>query len=523
MWLFGISAILWTCYNEGMPDFLSAPITNCPWEMMRLMDRNKPGDSPPMELKKIGGILLSREAYRLAFLLVTTSYTVSFFAKASTLCNTLLLAWGGTLFFVDLFTKRILFQSKRCIPLIVFMLLYMGTLLINRHMQPFENGKVLLVTGLELFLLLPYDRNLPMNRIEEQLIRFNRIVVWFSLVFSAAAIVMYLFWINGTVGGVFFGSSGGMLYGFYSGPNTGAALASASLALSLVTCHLTSGRPTRLTLINGVIQLLYLYLSNSRASLYAFVFFLVWYSLFFLKGLRTKVEGMAASGVVFLLAEPVKILLHGLQKGILWVVSIVRFLIREVVFLFDKWFGGPSDGAEAAPPHLTEPVQTSPPDKDIAMGFLNGRAELWRCGGDILRDHPLFGVGSRNLPEVARRYRPIEELPGIDGGGMHNIVMQILVSNGVLGFAALASYALICLVQLIGYFKEHRLSTHSSRTVLLCVCILFLLLVQNMVENTILFSASFHAAIFWSYLGFALFYIDNSRTIKTEVDRTPQA
>ena len=123
MWLFGISAILWTCYNEGMPDFLSAPITNCPWEMMRLMDRNKPGDSPPMGLKKIGGILLSREAYRLAFLLVTTSYTVSFFAKASTLCNTLLLAWGGTLFFVDLFTKRILFQSKRCIPLIVFMLL----------------------------------------------------------------------------------------------------------------------------------------------------------------------------------------------------------------------------------------------------------------------------------------------------------------------------------------------------------------------------------------------------------------
>lgn len=471
--------------------------------------------------KGIGGILLSREAYQLAFLFVTTGYSVGFFAKASTLCNTILLIWGGVLFLVDLFTKRILFQSKRCIPLIVFILLYMVTLLVNRHMQFFENGKVLLVTGIEFFLLLPLDRHLPASSVERQMIRFNRIVVWFSLFFSGAAIFMYLFWINGTAGGIAFGSSGGMLYGLYSGPNTGAALASASLALALVSCHLTPRRPTPLTAVNSVIQLLYLYLSNSRASLYAFVFFLILYSLFFLKSRRAKVGGIVSAGAVYLLAEPVKALLHGLQKGVLWVSSVVRFLIGEVVFLFDQWFGGPSEGPTPAPPHLSEPIKTTPPDKDIAMGFLNGRAELWACGGDILRDHLLFGVGSRNIPEVARRYRPADALPGIDGGGLHNIVMQLLVSNGVLGFAALAAYAVICLIQLIGYFKFFRLSTRPSRTVLLCVCVLLLLLVQNMVENTILFGASFHAAIFWSYLGFGFFFVDRSRTEEQGVGRTP--
>lgn len=473
---------------------------------------DKTGGIPTTGSKGIGGVLLSREAYRLAFLFVTTGYSVGFFTKVSTLCNTILLIWGGVLFLADLFTKRISFQSKRCIPLIVFMLLYMVTLFINRHMQPFENGKVLLVTGIELFLLLPLDRSLPASSVECQMIRFNRIVIWFSLIFSGAAIFMYLFWINGTAGGIAFGSSGGMLYGLYSGPNTGAALASSSLALALVSCHLTSRRAAPLTVVNGVIQLLYLYLSNSRASLYAFVFFLILYSLFFLRSRRAKVGGIVSAGAVYLLAGPVKTLLHGLQKGILWVSSVVRFLIGEVVFLFDRWFGGPTEGPAPAPPHLSEPVKTSPLNKDIAMGFLNGRAELWACGGEILRDHPLFGVGSRNIPEVARRYRPADALPGIDGGGLHNIVMQLLVSNGVLGFAALAAYAVICLIQLIGYFKISRLSTRTSRTVLLCVCVLLLLLVQNMVENTILFGASFHAAIFWSYLGFGFFFVDKSRT-----------
>ncbi|MBN1885186.1 MAG: O-antigen ligase family protein [Candidatus Krumholzibacteriota bacterium] len=62
------------------------------------------------------------------------------------------------------------------------------------------------------------------------------------------------------------------------------------------------------------------------------------------------------------------------------------------------------------------------------------RIELLRGGLGIVRDHPVLGVGTMDLADVYRRYKP----PGAIHvhGHMHNIFLQVAVTRGIVGLAA---------------------------------------------------------------------------------------
>jgi len=60
------------------------------------------------------------------------------------------------------------------------------------------------------------------------------------------------------------------------------------------------------------------------------------------------------------------------------------------------------------------------------------RMELLRGGWNIFKDHPLVGVGSMDLDETYRRYKPPEAVHVF--GHMHNIFLQVAVTMGLVGF-----------------------------------------------------------------------------------------
>ena len=91
---------------------------------------------------------------------------------------------------------------------------------------------------------------------------------------------------------------------------------------------------------------------------------------------------------------------------------------------------------------------------------------------------------------------------------MHNIIMQVLVSNGILGFLALLVFIVPIIFVYLKYLIDSKLKSHSSKTVLLVSALLLMLLVHNMVEASILYSASYMATVFWTYLGYGLFIMD---------------
>jgi len=63
------------------------------------------------------------------------------------------------------------------------------------------------------------------------------------------------------------------------------------------------------------------------------------------------------------------------------------------------------------------------------------RLILWDAGWRMFREHPVTGVGLQDLKPLVARYRSPEahEPPH---GHMHNVYLQVLVTMGVVGFAA---------------------------------------------------------------------------------------
>jgi O-antigen ligase len=63
-----------------------------------------------------------------------------------------------------------------------------------------------------------------------------------------------------------------------------------------------------------------------------------------------------------------------------------------------------------------------------------GRLSMWRSGGDIIRAHPVIGVGCQDLLALYRRYRYPDWT--FESGHFHNNFVQLAVSTGALGVAA---------------------------------------------------------------------------------------
>jgi len=87
-----------------------------------------------------------------------------------------------------------------------------------------------------------------------------------------------------------------------------------------------------------------------------------------------------------------------------------------------------------APPYVESRIESI---VDLNHPENASRLMLWKNGLKIFADHPIVGVGDIDIHELYLRYMD----PGdpAQHGHLHNIAMQILVTLGILGFAAVAA------------------------------------------------------------------------------------
>lgn len=451
---------------------------------------------------------LNRSYYREAFLAITIMFTISFFTPFSTILNLFLLLWGGVLILEDFLTKRIIFKSKRCIPLIAFLAINLITLIINKDLNLFENMKIFLLTVLQFLVLFLFDSDDRRDTILNQIRRFNNIIITITFVATSISLLVYMFGISFEINGYIIGIQSGMLNGIYIGANTAGPLVAISIVSSIINYQIREARKlSKFDYINIIVQLVFLYMTNSRAALYCFIAFTIIIALFYFRGIRKKVVSVGCVGVIYLLSKIVNKLMNIVYEGIHVIFKIIKYGFKKIISYIT--LNGNMNDAETSFLENIVPSVSEVVEKDISMGFLNGRAQLWKCGLKIINDNLWFGVGSRNIPHVALTYESISNLPGINGGGMHNIIIQTLVSNGVLGLLTLTIFIVPIILSYCRYFMKNGINSNNSKIILLIGSLLAMLLVNNMVEANILYSATYMATVFWSYLGFGLFLIDN--------------
>lgn len=76
------------------------------------------------------------------------------------------------------------------------------------------------------------------------------------------------------------------------------------------------------------------------------------------------------------------------------------------------------------------------------------RLYMWDAGARMFRDHPVTGVGIQDLSEIYRRYR--SPLATEEHGHLHNVVVQVGATMGVVGLAAL-TWLVIGLLRAAGH------------------------------------------------------------------------
>jgi O-antigen ligase len=113
-----------------------------------------------------------------------------------------------------------------------------------------------------------------------------------------------------------------------------------------------------------------------------------------------------------------------------------------------------------APQHYRERALSSFDTKSV---WNVERIYMWEAGARMFLDHPATGVGLEDLSRLYRRYRSPRATE--EHGHLHNIVVQVGATMGIVGLAALA-WLLVGLFRATGYRWREALPACSLGSVL---------------------------------------------------------
>lgn len=132
--------------------------------------------------------------------------------------------------------------------------------------------------------------------------------------------------------------------------------------------------------------------------------------------------------------------------------------------------------------------------------FLTGRYELWTTAINVIKHNTLFGVGNHNLVNAMKQYAK-GDLPGIEGGGLHNIFLQVFTTNGLFTVISWVLFLLTFFIFII--IRVDRILNKKERAFLIVIGSMLLAIVSiNIFEATITYIVSFISLIFWIYAGY---------------------
>lgn len=144
------------------------------------------------------------------------------------------------------------------------------------------------------------------------------------------------------------------------------------------------------------------------------------------------------------------------------------------------------------------------PDK--IYNIMHGREVLWETAFILIKKYPFIGIGTSNLIPMMDEFKT-DYLRGIEGGGLHNIYIQLTTVNGI--FSCLIIIALIASIFLFLNKKIENLNGKSKIKFTILLALFLGIAFINLMESTILYNVSFISIIFWSLGGYLISILDN--------------
>lgn len=430
-------------------------------------------------MKKISDLIFNKEFCKSALTIIAIAnllieirrYTIYLFGAIT--------IWSLLVILYDMFTKKLVFKNKYRLILLLFLVSYAVTLIVNREWFRLQPPWIIpFLTVVQLFLLYSYDPDTDKETVLRQIKRYLAVVILAGLFCSFLSLYLYYFPVSG-----FNMISSDRFRGIYQNVNNGACIAMISFLASIGYLFILKAEKKfsimlLFVIINPFFQLIYLYYADTRAvfvalpvGLFVFVYYF-WFKIF--KG-RNKRAGWIITAAVLIAFAGLCVICHS---------EIIDFFQR----LIHTFYNAPETPST------------------VTRDYGSGRFTVWKNGLNIWSEQPVFGISHFNIPE---RVVLLQEL---NAAHMHNIFLQVLVSNGIVGLACFLVVTGLFVKDLVWYFWARERSPDPYYTVMCCLMALVIaIFTQNMFEVSLLLSSNAAGVIFWTALGYMMYYIEKQR------------
>lgn len=352
--------------------------------------------------------------------------------------------------------------------LLAFMILNTITLIIGDSKS--ENFKFYLITLIQLIILTSIKNENNIISVKNEFRKINFVFISTTFIFTIMSVFMYLFKISVSTFSITDPTRSDLIKGVYVISTSAGLMCYISLMTSIISLIILKRKLKGYNffsifyLFNCLIQAYGLFLSKARGSLISFFVFVVVLGFFFISNKKVRVA-IVLSLIAIILCFPI-------YKNYLTSVNLFN--------------------------------------KDTEGNFFNGRLLLWENGyNHAFKNYRFLGTGAGNMIEVTEALSDTY-LPGIEGGRLHNIYLDVLCSNGILGFLVFMAFITYEIIKLCRASFSNRVKKRDSIYIKCIAAFLVSILTINVVESIMIYVLSVAATMFWIYIGYGIRFANNN-------------
>ena len=482
-----------------------------------------------MKIKRMTSVVTNTFYYKAALLPMAFLYVLPYTMGFAENLLKFFMVWGAGITAVTILKDKTVFKNKIYLALFVFFALSLVGVVANYNQNFVRNLLDWVYLVVFSFCLLYTAPNKKRELVYKEMTFFSSILIAISFCISLLSLLIFSFGVATSVEvngqEYLIGTFENRLYGFMGNPNSTAMVSFLSILASLAVIAIKRVRKIKAAgkhdsrhiflVINIILQVAVLYLSNSRSAMVALVVSVVVFVFFYGKAYwvqniqKRSTRVLSLLLILFLAASSVIGAEQMVKKGISYLPPTISYIQRALKL-------------ENVNTMLNTNSSLKPVDTERNYGgqdTSNNRFEIWSAGLSSVSHHILTGVGNANVLESVKPYlskKFLRRTPDM-AANMHNIYVQVLVSGGMLPLLALLFF--LGLSVHTGYKTLTKETANKKelmlKGLLLAACVG--MMIENLFDSHLIgFMFFLVVPAFWSYLGYFLHLIQKRGEAKKE-------
>ena len=517
--------------------------------------------------KKVNGVMIFKIIYLLHLFLAFNCFTFKY--KILDVTSIIVLAFSAIILCYRLVHYKAYISCKFLWTLALFCVSYAVSTFINYQYGIWGNIKGGIWLILQIFVLYCISIQEDIYETKREIKVISLVLIVYTALCSLAGLVMLFQQYGGRFNfedgsGSFYGFIWGRLWGCYTDPNHGGIITAAAILMALyLICEVKKVWGRILLIFSVLLNYLYIVFSDSRSAKLSLTIALLVMLVLLLMGKKEKLgkKRMVFGGITSVL---VIILFYfsfgGVKEGYNYYItkSVQEKLLDETdnESSVKENEGDDSSAAEetiqedadsqSSNNSASESAETTEPsaaadssqeveesqsdnsstaeaekeieslrvgrEQDIENDVSNRRFDIWKSGLEIFNKNKILGVGFRNIVAYANENLPETYIVNNDQGefdSFHNVVIDVLVSQGLLGIISILIIGISFFIYLVKSVIIDQL--YKIREIRILFTVVILLLVESMFISEIFYVNSPETILFWMFLGYLTHLIRKSK------------